>query len=202
MNHTTSRRIDGICTSLVELTLNDAAAVINLRNNPDNNRYLSSQVKLTVQMQRDWIASEQARDDSINFKIVDSDGAFQGTISIYRIADGAAEFGRFIAPNSLYAVEAEYLILKLGFEQLGLQRIYGKTVTENKKVWKQHYRFGLRDAGTELDSRINKTVIIQDIRLADFQQFDYSPLLRLVERWKTKPSWKKRFVYAAISPSI
>ena len=70
--------------------------------------------------------------------------------SLYTISGTAAgEFGRYIATNPVNAIEAEYLLLKICFEQLGLNAVYCQTNFENKAVWGQHLKLGFKEKGTK-----------------------------------------------------
>jgi RimJ/RimL family protein N-acetyltransferase len=179
-----NRYINGILTAIVEITEQDAADIIQLRNNPEINRFLSSQTTTTLEQQMAWIKQNRAKKDNIYFKIIDlKTKAFKGTISLYSIENDKAEFGRFIATNPIAAIESEFLLLKYGFEHLGLNEIYCCTVKENTKVWNQHTKFGFKIVGEDFDSRIQQTRVIQSLQKSDYQTFDYDNLLKTIKRF-------------------
>lgn len=70
----------------------------------------------------------------------------EGTIGLYDVdeAAGAAEWGRWVLrEGSLAAVESAALIYDIAFAQLGLERVYCRTVAANQAVVSFHRSFGL-----------------------------------------------------------
>lgn len=177
-------QIEGIKMKLVTISEPDAQDMVDLRNNPAYNKFLSNANQvITPDHQLNWMRNVMDRQDCIDFKVVTKNGnTFCGTIALYDIEDGQAEFGRYMATNAVAAIESEYLILKFGFETLGLDRIYCNTVKDNTKVWQQHTKYGFRKTGEDFDSRINMERVCQEITQEEFRQFDYSSLLSIVER--------------------
>lgn len=179
-----NRQINGILTALIEIAEQDAADIINLRNNPEINRFLSSQNTTTLEQQIAWIKQNRIKEDNIYFKIIDlKTNTFKGTISLYDIKDGKAEFGRFIATHPIAAIEAEYLLLKFAFEHFGLNEVYCCTVKDNTKVWNQHTKFGFHIIGEDFDERIQSTRVIQNLQNNDYQSFDYENILKTIKRF-------------------
>lgn len=174
--------IEGLKTNLIEVTEGDAADIIALRNNPEFNRFLSSQKPISVEEQIEWIRKNKERNDNFYFKITDKQGRFKGTVSLYRIANGEAEFGRFIATNPIAAAEAEYLILKFGFEELNLEKIYCNTIEENRKVIQMHSRFGFRTVGKKKNDALNCLLIVQEMTRDEFSKINHKSILLLLER--------------------
>lgn len=176
--------VKGIKTNLVEVSEVDSKSIIELRNNPSINRFLSSSKEITIEQQVEWIKRNRLASDSYYFKITDSAGNFFGTISLYSLESNQAEFGRFISKNPIHAVEAEYLIIRFGFEILNLKRIYCRTVIENKTVWNQHYKFGFKDVqDVVLDQKSGFSLKVQEITKEIYLNFDYSSILRLISRF-------------------
>jgi RimJ/RimL family protein N-acetyltransferase len=177
--------ITGIQTRLTEISETDAADIVKLRNDPNNNKFLF-QKELTVENQIDWIRKNKDRDDARNFKVTDHDNAFRGTISIYNIEDNRGEWGRYIVTNPINAVEAEYLLLKICFEKMGMKAVYGQTNIDNKSAWRQHIKLGFREieikevpVGTHMDVMVR--AVIQEITAEEFRAFNYDKILKLLE---------------------
>jgi RimJ/RimL family protein N-acetyltransferase len=177
-----TRTVAGIKINLVEITENDASEIITLRNNPDLNQFLSSQSLISLESQIEWIKHNKERTDNVYFKIVDKDNVFKGTISLYRIENDRAEFGRFISINSIAAVEGEYLILKFAFESMKLNKVYCKTIKESQKVIQMHTKLGFKTVGLENNEELNKLLVIQEISRSDFESYDFRPILSLIEK--------------------
>lgn len=179
-----NRKIEGLTTTLIEINEGDAKAIIELRNNPTINQFLSSQAIVSEQQQIAWITQNREKEDNIYFKIIDNkNNNFKGTISLYSLENGGAEFGRFIATNSVAAIEGELLLLRYGFEHWGLKRIYCCTVETNTKVWQQHTKFGFQIVGEDFDERIQAARVLQEIQLVDYQNFDYSKIITTLKRF-------------------
>ena len=177
--------VRGIKTILTELSEEDAVNVVNLRNDPAHNKFLF-QTPITVDDQVNWIKKNRDAEDAKNFKITNLDNEFKGTISIYNIRDGKGEFGRYIATNPVNAIEAEYLLLKLCFEQLGMKAVYCQTNAENKAVWSQHLKLGFKEkerkdvtVGSMGDIKVQ--AVIQEITAEEFRNFDYGKIIKLIK---------------------
>lgn len=176
--------IKGIKTTLTEIEESDAADIIKLRNDPAYNKFLF-QKKITLAEQIDWIKKNKSRTDGKNFKVTNNDNEFKGTISIYNIVNRRGEWGRYIVTNPVNAIEAEYLLLKICFEEMDLQAVYGQTNIENKSVWGQHFKLGFREIETkEVPVGSNGDVIvmaiIQEITADEFRKFNYAKIFKLI----------------------
>lgn len=177
--------LTGTATILQEVTPDDAEKMCELRNDPHNNRYLSSTKPIAVEDQRAWLKSNKEHGDNFYFKILDKKTSeFCGTISIYDHDNEKrrAEFGRYVCKSPLQSMEAEYLIMKFGFDVMFLDAIYCRTVKDNKYVWNQHYKFGFKDIREEVLGPRQMLHMIQEMSRAEFHQFDYSFMDRFFKR--------------------
>ncbi|MEP7106911.1 MAG: GNAT family N-acetyltransferase [Ferruginibacter sp.] len=171
-------------TQLEEVTIDDAKVICDLRNNERNNKYLSSSAPVSIGDQQSWIINNKAKQDGYYLKIIDlSNDECCGTISLYNISENKAEFGRYIATRSLQAIEAEYLLIKLGFEALNLKEIYCRTAIENTKVWQQHYKFGFRDIEEIMLKEKALLLKVQEISADTYNSMDYSFINKIIERF-------------------
>ena len=119
----------------------------------------------------------------IYFKIVNKKtGEFCGTIALYDIEHGSAEFGRYICTSPLQSIEAEYLILKFGFDVCFLNNIYCRTVKANSYVWNQHYKYGFKDIREEVLGPRQMLHMIQEQDVNDFRNYDFSFIDKLTNR--------------------
>ncbi len=179
--------IRGIKTILAEITEADAEAILRLRNDPHNNKFLF-QKPITPEEQISWIKKNSTDIRSKNFKVTDLNNEFKGTISIYNIENGRGEFGRYIVTNPVNAVEAEYLLLKYCFEDLGLDAVYCQTNLENRSVWSQHLKLGFKEVGQK-DVAVGSSAttmvkaIVQEITSEEFRNFDYEKIMRLIKHF-------------------
>jgi RimJ/RimL family protein N-acetyltransferase len=177
--------IRGIKTILTEISEADAEDIVNLRNDPANNKFLF-QKPISIEEQLNWIKRNMGLEKAKNFKVTNIDSEFKGTISIYNIEEGRGEFGRYIVTNPVNAIEAEYLLLKICFEQLGMTAVYCQTNMDNKAVWGQHVKLGFREIETkEVSVGSNADVmvkaVIQEITNDQFKQFNYDKIIKLIK---------------------
>lgn len=171
--------IKGFATLLSEVTIVDSPRICELRN--QNNKYLSSTKQITIAQQEQWIINNIKRNDSYYFKVIDlKDMNIVGTISLYDIKDGAAEFGRYICNKTLQAVESELLMLKYGFEIIKLDRIYCRTMEDNKLVWNQHYKYGFKDLKLEYFEKKKVYLKVQELTKENYFKYDYSKIRKII----------------------
>jgi len=172
---------------LTEITESDAPDIVKLRNDPGSNKFLF-QKELTVEEQLNWIKINKDRTDNKNFKVTNNAHEFKGTISIYNIDNKRGEFGRYIVTNPVNAIEAEYLLLVICFDQLGLNSVYCQTNTENQTVWRQHSKLGFRDKSTMdvfvgSNSNVLVKAVVQEITADEFKAFNYEKVLSLIKKF-------------------
>jgi RimJ/RimL family protein N-acetyltransferase len=171
---------------LQSIRLEDAEFVAQLRSDPRNYQFLSSNKVVTPYEQAKWLTDYLAKKDGYYFVLENlTNGKKVGTISLYNLDNKkrAAEFGRYIALDSISAIESEYLILKFAFDILQLDFLYCKTAEKNTKVWKQHSIFGFKDDG--LEEHIEKAMLLkrQKISNAEYLNFDYSKIIKLINQF-------------------
>ncbi len=176
--------LQGILIQLRAQSEADAADVIALRNNPEYNQFLSnSGQKATIEDQIAWLRREKDTGQNHNFSIFLGD-KFCGACSLYNIHDGEAEFGRYIVTNPIAAIESEYLCLQFALEQLGLKQVVCKTLAANEKVCKQHLRLGFTTVGEGFEERVQQPFLLQVLTAEAFRQFDYAPVLSMIQKLK------------------
>jgi RimJ/RimL family protein N-acetyltransferase len=174
---------------LRQVNLDDALFISQLRSQPKVYEFLSSDSLVTLKQQQQWLERHFDFKDDYYFIIENSILLKSvGTISIYNVnkMKREGEFGRYISINSINAIEAEYLLLQFCFNILNLDSVYCRTADKNFKVWRQHLSFGFRDVGYEEFEDKNLLLRRQAIKKAEFQDFDYSKTISLINRFKSK----------------
>lgn len=78
-------------------------------------------------------------DDKYNWNvaIVDEEDTYMGTVSLKNIKETSAEFGitiRACAMGKGYSIQAMKEVLRIGFEERGLERIYWCVSPDNKRA--------------------------------------------------------------------
>lgn len=143
MKHNLS--IEGQHTRLRPVREEDAEAIIDLRMNKEHSRFLHS-ISGKMVDQLDWMRQYFQREGDYYFIVENKKlNSFEGTIAIYDVSDNVAEWGRWVLkPNSLFAAESAFLIYQIGFEILGLDRLYCRTVAMNESVVSFHDRCNLK----------------------------------------------------------
>jgi RimJ/RimL family protein N-acetyltransferase len=174
----------GCATILRPAELDDAPSIISFRNDASIRRFLSTSPELTVQMQHEWMNRNPFGSGNLYFVITDLQGNFCGTIALYNIKNGTAEFGRYICTKTLQAIESEKLILDLAFGQCGLLYLYCRTAFDNEAVWRQHYRYGFEDVGLEEDASLPFSLKVQGISREMYKNHDFSKIESLINRFQ------------------
>ena len=138
--------LQGLAFRLRPIADADAPMVLELRNNSKLNRYIHA-TSPHLEDQLTWFSRYYERPGDYYFVVErQSSGAAEGLISVYDIDAHAAcgEWGRWVLrPGSLAAVESAWLIYRCAFEQLGLERVYGRTVADNLPVVSFHDSCGI-----------------------------------------------------------
>lgn len=126
----------------------DAALILQLRSDPQLNRYLHP-TSPDLADQLAWLANYYERPGDYYFVVERREtGEPEGLISIYAINPdtGEGEWGRWILrPGSLAVVESAWLIYCCAFEQLGLTDVYCRTLAENAAVVSFHDSCGIAE---------------------------------------------------------
>jgi RimJ/RimL family protein N-acetyltransferase len=137
--------MDGAAFRLRPVHEADSEFIVRLRTDPRVNQYIHVTSR-DVAAQRRWLAEYYEREDDYYF-IVErrKDGRPEGTIGIPFIDHEAkqAEWGRWILSyGSIAAVESARLIYMVGFDVLGLDLLYCRTLAANEKVLSFHASCG------------------------------------------------------------
>ena len=120
---------------------------------PQRKALLLNRGATCVAEQAAWIASRP--DTELNFVIQLHSGEPVGMLSLVNIdpTHRRAEPARFLigepalAKGLPVAVEALKLLYELAFDQLGLHRIHGTVVAENRQMLKWHLYLGMKEEG-------------------------------------------------------
>jgi len=138
--------MEGYAFRLRPIADHDAAFVVELRRNPELNRYLHAGSN-QVEGQLAWLARYYEREGAYYFVIERcNNGMSEGVIGLYDIDldTSSGEWGWWILrPGSLAAVESAYLIYRTAFELLGLNSVHCCTVLDNDKVVSFHDSCGI-----------------------------------------------------------
>lgn len=140
--------IEGFAYRLRPICDKDAEFIINLRSDPELNRFLHS-TSASLASQLAWLNQYYERPGDWYFVLERRSNNFsEGLISIYDLDSQqvSAEWGRWILrKGSIAAVESAWLIYRCAFEQLCLREVYCRTVAENESVVSFHDSCGITE---------------------------------------------------------
>lgn len=121
-------------------------------NNPDNNKYLHYEIPICLENTEKWFDSHLG--DNTRFDaIIEADGIAVGTIGLLNIDSKNKKAEYYIAMGETdykgkgVALEASRLIIKYGFEECGLNRIYLYTEIDNKAAQRLFEKSGFCKEG-------------------------------------------------------
>ena len=134
--------------------VSDAEFTLQLRNDPKLTKYIPK-IQNTIEQQRAWIQSSRAREDEYFFVVWTVDGERIGTISIYNIHGKIAEGGRMVLKgNGVENFEASLLLNDFCFEVLGLSKITGVVLADNKRAIRFNKKLGSVICVPEKDDKL------------------------------------------------
>lgn len=141
--------LQGKFSNLRSVTENDAAFILEMRNNPEISKRIPP-LRISVEQQRTWITNQRADSDSYYFIIEDKKHCNIGTVSVYNIVDGHAEVGRFCSlGDAVKNSEAALLINDFNFYTLKLEYLDIWVYKDNKPVISLNKGFGCEWDGEE-----------------------------------------------------
>lgn len=107
---------------------------------------------MTEEKCRSFIVSANADPDSRHYAIADEQDCYLGTISLKNIAKGRAEYAistRKCAHGSGAAIQATSEVLRIAFDELGLDAVYLNVMTENLRANAFYRKAGFHYTHTE-----------------------------------------------------
>lgn len=134
------------------ITDNDTPDIVKWRNNENVWKNFVFQEKFTPEMHTHWLRTRVDTGEVVQF-IIEADGRPIGSCYLRDISDQnhSAEFGIFIGEDDArgngYGSEAGRLLLRYGFEQLKLHRIFLRVFQENKQAINSYKRIGFTEEG-------------------------------------------------------
>ena len=171
------------------LEMDDLDDIMKYFNNLELRQYLSGQVPMSRNAERQWLEQSTTRDPwrdgRMTLAIEDKkSGEFLGTISLFDISKQhrRAEFGIAIHnPDNLgkgYGTDSTRVMLWVAFHILGLNSVYLITLDMNKRAQRAYEKAGFKNAGVfRQGAFINgafQDFIIMDVLKEEFFN-EYSP---------------------------
>ena len=140
---------------------------------------------LLMQNQTDWLNSLPHRGDAKYYSIVSLTNNGVGVCGLSDIdpVSRRAEFSIYIAPNEQgcgYAKPALKTLISHGFNNLGLNTIWGETFTENERASKLFESIGFKLEG------VRRSHYFKDGKFTDSKLYSI-----LFDEWKASESFKR-----------
>ena len=132
--------IDGLGYSLRPVQLTDARFILKIRLEYMGRTQYIHEIPDDIELEENWIRKYFQRNGDFFFIIENKiTGQPEGTIAIYDMEDGRAEWGRWVVQKgSLAAAESVDLIYKVAFQKLNLRELYCRTIEKNSSVVSFH----------------------------------------------------------------
>lgn len=140
--------IEGVSVDLRKMNESDIEQVRLWRNSKGVSEHMLSRNIISQEQQAKWFQSVKDNDSQIYFIIQSKSGNKLGVVNFSSIDKNSrtAEPGLYIGDlkerNSLFGMEAYFLLLKYGFEQLNLEKVYGTALASNHTALKMNKSFG------------------------------------------------------------
>jgi hypothetical protein len=149
-------RVEGPGFRLRPVGVSDAGDVVEIRTGDGERNKFIHPISGRVSDQEEYIREYLAREGEYYFCVERlEEKRTEGFVAIYNqdVERKAAEWGRWVLrEKSLAAVESALLIYRVGFEVLGLEEMYCRTISENRAVLSFHDSTGLSRRGVMPDA--------------------------------------------------
>lgn len=133
---------------LRQLELKDAPLMLEWMHDPSVVEYMQADFAgKTLEDCEAFIKSAQNMSESMHLAIADDNDEYQGTVSLKDIRDGSAEFAITIRSSAMGRGISRYAmkeIIRTGFDELRLQRIYWCVDPANKRAVRFYDKNGFR----------------------------------------------------------
>jgi len=158
----------------------DLQIVYSWRNSNEVSKFMISQNKITIEEHTLWFSKIKNNLENLYFIIVSKNKDKLGVINFNKInqKENTAEPGLYIGDvdnrNTIYGLEAYFLLLSYGFKELKLKKIIGQVLSTNKTAIKMNESFGFTFANNNLN---NITKLIFNLYLTE-DNFFKSPMFK------------------------
>jgi RimJ/RimL family protein N-acetyltransferase len=181
--------VEGYGVRLRPIRLSDAAFVHGLRRTPELAKFIGD-TDPRLEKQVEWLEQFFQRDGDYYFIVETLSQKPLGTIGIYNMTDGRAEWGRWVLLPGCHAAPASALLMyRVAFEMLKLRELYCRTVEQNVKVLSFHDHCGLERTGYERNgARIRDEWVNLIVHTARAEEWDkirknLHISAKMAERW-------------------
>lgn len=151
--------IVGACIDMVPYGPADDAEVVRLRSLPNVRHFMNLTDQPSLTAQRAWRAGYETRSNDVMWMIRDKCGRVCGTNRLYDIGVFSAEKGSQIVDPQFSrilpaALEADITVIKIAFQQLGMDRVVAFIREDNAHVRSMNERFGFEATADEMRNEV------------------------------------------------
>lgn len=134
-----------------------------LRNKPHNRRWFVYADEISADAQKQWFEQYKAAADDVMFSVTRSaqPDQFIGAVALYHIDqnNGSAEFGRILIDSENVkekglGLDATLCVLKIGFGQMGLERVYLEVFSDNMRAIRLYEKAGFTKTGEDISKNM------------------------------------------------
>ncbi len=136
------------------MTEEDAELIVNWRNQPELKRFFISQADFSIESHLKWFRSMKESGRACQMMICDKQNDKPlGSVDIKDIdmENRKGEYGIFIGDKDTrgrgIGTEAAKLMIRYGFDVLGLHRIYLRVIASNERARRSYERAGFKQEG-------------------------------------------------------
>ena len=160
---------------LREMFTDDADLIVKWRNDPEIQKWMFNQDILTKEEHLSWF---DRRENRIDFMICEVEsGKPIGTVNFINIEEDRAEAGKMIGDKNYwgggYAKEAFILWLNIGFNDLGFEEVYVKTMSQNKPNIGLNLKLGFKEKDRRPKEITGNKKIEELVMSIDKEKFNY-----------------------------
>lgn len=136
-------KLKGTYVDLISATVDDAEFTLAIRQDPEFTKYLP-RINNTMKEQREWLKSQRNKSGDYFFVVWDKEKNRIGTIGIFDLDEEPGKAGRLaLRGNALQNIEAQYLIFKFAFIEMGVERLWGVIYADNRRAIRFAQQFGV-----------------------------------------------------------
>ena len=152
-------------------TLDDAEYTLKIRQDQERNKFLHS-VENNLDQQKAWLSKQIDREGDLFFIISDLHEHKVGTIGLYDIKDQKGHLGRVLMFGSpILTFEASILICDYGFNQLGLNEIFGDVDQNNTASLSYSKALGIKFGELKYDPELNRNYYLGSVFKHEFPKY-------------------------------
>ena len=161
----------GKYVTLRSVQIDDADYTLEIRQNTEKTKFLHK-VENDIKKQKEWIQTQREKSGDYFFIVSDYKNNNVGTIGLYDIKDQKGYLGRVLMFGSpIITFEASILICDYGFNQLGLNEIFGYVDQNNTASLGYSKALGIKFGELKYDPELNGNYYLGSVFKHEFSKY-------------------------------